>query len=323
MAAAAPIDDRHSQAGRAALVSVVISAHNPSAHHFARVLDGLRSQTLPLERWELILVDDASREPLAGSIDLSWHPHGRIVVTQADGEALGLVSARLKGFESGSADIFVFVDQDNVLRADYLASVLDIGRDYPCLGAWGGQITLKFDEPALAPEQWLWPLLCTRQLDQDIWSNDVNHYESTPWGAGLCVRRRVLELHRHKVDANPLRRQLDPTPSRMGFGGDTDLVNTGCSLGLGKGAFVRLQLDHLVPAGRCAEEYLLKSAEARGFSEVLHGFIEDGVARPPRRDIRFWIMTLLRWPGMKPMERKLLRSRRRGQFAAVRELTCP
>jgi hypothetical protein len=164
-------------------------------------------------------------------------------------------------------------------------------------------------------------MLCTRQLDHDIWSNDANHYASTPWGAGLCVRRHVLQLHRAKVEVNPLRRRLDPTPASMGFGGDTDLVNTACGAGLGKGAFVRLRLDHLMPVDRCNDDYFLKIAEAKGYSGVLHGFIEEGVARAPRQDIRYWIMTLLRWPRMKPMERKLLLRTRRGQFAAVRELT--
>jgi len=70
----------------------------------------------------------------------------------------------------------------------------------------------------------------------------------------------------------------------MGFGGDTDLVNTGCGMGYGKGVFVRLRIGHLIPSGRCTDEYFLKSAEARGYSGVLHGFLDEGTARPPRQD---------------------------------------
>ncbi len=106
----------------------------------------------------------------------------------------------------------------------------------------------------------------------------------------------------------------------MGFGGDTDMVYTGCGMGFGKGAFVRLQLDHWMPAGRCRDEHFLRSAEAKGFSEILHGFIETGVARRPRQDVRFYIMTALRWFRMKPLERKLLIRTRRGQFKAFKEL---
>jgi len=301
-------------------VSVVIPAHNPPAAHFQRVLEALRAQTLLLQEWELIVVDDGSRVALADSVDVSWHQNARIVGSVPQGEGVGLVGARLAGFESGSADIFVYVDQDNVLHPDFLAEVVDIGRDYPWLGAWGGQISLHFDEPAMAPEKWLWPLLCARKLEGDVWSNDTDHYASTPWGAGLCVRRPVLENHRDKVNANPLRRHLDPTPGRMGFGGDTDLVNTACAMGYGKGVFERLRIDHLIPVGRCSDEYFLQSAEARGYSAVLHGFLDEGVARPPRSDIRFWVLTLMRWPRMRRLERKLLLRARRGEFAAVRDL---
>jgi glycosyltransferase involved in cell wall biosynthesis len=287
----------------------------------SQVLAALRAQTLPIEQWELILVDDASREPLAATVDVSWHPGGRVIETDVARRGIGLVGARLKGFEAGFGDIFVFVDQDNVLRGDFLMEVVEIGRAHPWLGAWGGQITLKFDEPASAPEPWLRPILCTRHVEHDTWSNDVHHHASTPWGAGLCVRREVMQIYRDKVEANPLRRLLDPTSSRMGFGGDTDLAYVGCRAGYGKGVFVRLQLDHLTPAGRCTDEYLLKHTEAKGYSEVLHEFIEEGAIRRPRRDLRFWIMTFLRWPRMRRLEGKLLLRFRRGQSKAFRELS--
>ena len=55
-------------------LSVIIFTHNPRLHYLRRVLDALRSQTLPLEQWELLLVDNASSEPLACRVDLTWHP---------------------------------------------------------------------------------------------------------------------------------------------------------------------------------------------------------------------------------------------------------
>jgi cellulose synthase/poly-beta-1,6-N-acetylglucosamine synthase-like glycosyltransferase len=45
-------------------ISVVIPACNPGMRHFEVVLEALRNQTLPKDRWELIVVDDASRTPL-------------------------------------------------------------------------------------------------------------------------------------------------------------------------------------------------------------------------------------------------------------------
>jgi glycosyltransferase involved in cell wall biosynthesis len=323
-------------------LSVVIPACNPGMRHFQIVLEALRDQTLPQDRWELIVVDDASRVPLKAAkrdevgslqssvvssaaksealIDLSWHPNARLVQTDPEREGMGLVSARLRGFELGKGDVFVFVDQDNALRPDYLQGVADIAVEYPHLGTWGGQILLKFDEPEKAPDPWLRSALCTRELSADIWTNVIDHHDSTPWGAGLCARREVLEIYRQRVLANPMRRLLDPTPKRAGFGGDSDLSYSGCQAGFGKGVFKRLVLDHLIPAGRCSDEYLLRNAETNGYSTVLHGFVEHGKTTPPRNDWRFWIMSWVRRPRRKRLEWQVEMARRRGMWKSVSEI---
>jgi hypothetical protein len=40
--------------------SVVICTHNSRLIYLRRVLEALRSQTLPLEQWELLLIDNAT-----------------------------------------------------------------------------------------------------------------------------------------------------------------------------------------------------------------------------------------------------------------------
>lgn len=328
--------------------------------HFEIVLEALRDQTLPKDRWELIVVDDASRTPLAlrdgrealgdrreggaaegrggGSgeaaedlkptnlklktheLDLSWHPHARLVETDPEREGLGLVSARLRGFELGKGDVFVFVDQDNALRPDYLQGVSDIAVEYPHIGTWGGQILLKFDEPDKAPEKRLWASLCTKEFQGDVWSNVVEHHASTPVGAGLCARREVLSAYREAVLANPMRRLLDPTPRGPGFGGDTDIAYAGIRAGYGKGIFDRLVLDHLTPVGRCSDQYIIKNAEGLAFSAGLHGYVENGRISPPRNDWRFWAMNWARRPGMQRLDWELLLARQRGRLRASKEI---
>lgn len=45
-------------------VSVIIPTHNPRRDYLSRVVDALRVQTLPHEEWEVLVVDNGSREPL-------------------------------------------------------------------------------------------------------------------------------------------------------------------------------------------------------------------------------------------------------------------
>ena len=102
--------------------SVVICTHNPRSDYFARVLDGLRNQTLPLHKWELLIVDNASRLPLVA--DYSWHPLARHILESE----LGLTPARRRGIREASADVIIFVDDDNVLEENYLREAIKLGQ---------------------------------------------------------------------------------------------------------------------------------------------------------------------------------------------------
>jgi glycosyltransferase involved in cell wall biosynthesis len=119
-------------------LSVIICSHNPRAPYLRRVLDALREQTLPRESWELLLVDNASRDPLATSVDLDWHPNGRHILETE----LGLSPARRRGMREASSDVYVFVDDDNVLDSNYLSEVAKIKRSWPLLGVWGSGTTV-------------------------------------------------------------------------------------------------------------------------------------------------------------------------------------
>ena len=91
--------------------SVIICTHNPRSDYFARVLDALRNQTLLFNKWELLIVDNASRIPLSSTCDISWHPTARHILERE----LGVAYARRLGIQEASADLIVFDDDDNVL----------------------------------------------------------------------------------------------------------------------------------------------------------------------------------------------------------------
>ncbi len=124
-------------------ISIIICAHNPRPGYLRRVLDALKAQTLPMEEWELLLVDNASKEPLITTWDLAWHPRARHIRE----DELGLTPARLRGIRESSAEIIVFVDDDNVLAPTYLRQALEKERTFPMIGVWGGRIDLEFEVP--------------------------------------------------------------------------------------------------------------------------------------------------------------------------------
>ena len=125
--------------------SVIICTRNPRLDYLSRVLTALREQTLPVTEWELLLIDNASKSPLEDLVDLSWHPTARIVREPEP----GLTPARLRAIAEVESELIIFVDDDNVLDSSYLSECMLIAQQFPCLGAWGGQLfrNLKFHLP--------------------------------------------------------------------------------------------------------------------------------------------------------------------------------
>ena len=269
-----------------------------------------------------MIVDNASSQMGDGSVSLSLSlsrgtkkeasdfglPNARVVRE----EKLGLTNARLKGFAETTGEIVVLVDDDNVLAPNYLEEVLRIGREHPQLGTWSGAIELVLEPGSPQPAEKLRHLLCERRLKKAVWSNDRSHFAATPWGAGECIRRKVAEAYAAKVAREPRRRQLDLQGKDLVYGGDTDIAYTGCELGYAMGVFPELKLKHLTPPSRCTEEYLLKTFEARAYSEVLHGWIETGKIPPQRTDVRGRLGVLARYVFGSGLERKMIQARARG-----------
>jgi glycosyltransferase involved in cell wall biosynthesis len=235
------------------LFSVVICTHNPRVDYLLRVLDALKAQTLPKAEWELLLIDNSSKEPLAQTWDLSWHPQGRHIRE----EALGLTHARLCGMANSKGQYLVFVDDDNVLDPDYLEKCSEIARKHPNLGSWGGSLRGEFEvEPPASFRPYLIGYAVS-EITQDYWGNQRDPQRPV-YGAGMCVRREVVDVYRSSVAHDPLRLSLDRSGDNLTAGGDLDLAWTGLDLGFGLGYFHELRITHLISKSRLTESYLVK-----------------------------------------------------------------
>jgi glycosyltransferase involved in cell wall biosynthesis len=254
-------------------LTVIVCSHNPRPDYLRRVLKALADQTMPLEQWELLLVDNASERPLAASWDLSWHPHARHVLE----EELGVTAARQRGIREALSDLIVFVDDDNLLDETYLAQALKLKEEWPKLGAWGsGSITPQYELPPKERVKALLPYLALRESARACWSNVYPCVEATPWGAGMCVRaaaaRAYCQIYK---DSDIL------ISSRRGgsllSGEDIEIAFVACRLGFGMGVFPDLKLTHLIPRERVSPKYLLKVFEGTETSNALLAYKWSGI----------------------------------------------
>ncbi|GAX42113.1 family 2 glycosyl transferase [Tolypothrix sp. NIES-4075] len=264
--------------------SVIICTHNPRRDYLERVLQALKKQTLPTDLWELLLIDNASAQPLSEEIDLTWHSKSRHIRE----EQLGLTAARLRGIKEATAETLIFVDDDNVLDPDYLAVALKISKDFSIIGAWGGQVIPELEEE---PPEWIKPdlknflqSLACREFFQDKWSNLIHEYETTPCGAGLCVRKDVAQKYLELVCNDPRRVDLDRKGKQLISCGDFDLAYTACDMGLGTGEFTSLKLTHLIPSNRLEEDYLVRLTEGIHYSKIILEYLRGKL--PPQPNMR-------------------------------------
>ena len=252
-------------------LTAIVCTHNPRPDHLGPTLEALRAQTLPLDEWEFLLVDNASDRPLDGRIDLSWHPGGRIVRE----DRLGLTFARLRSFEESQAPVLVYIDDDNLLDPTYLARVLDDFEADPQLGAVGGRSIPQYETP---PPPWFDGLgidLACRDLgDEPIlasWSDGAarTYPAAAPVGAGMGLRREAYAAYVDGAAHDPRRTALGRSGTSLASGEDNDIILSVLAAGWRVGYDPALRLTHLIPSGRLTPAYLGRIAEGSSKTWVL------------------------------------------------------
>ena len=122
-------------------LSVIVPAHD-STSVLERVLAAIHASDLPRGEWELIVVDDASRDDTAA---MAERQADRVIRLMAP--AGGPANARNRGVAVARGDWLVFIDADVVIHADTLSGFTRVIDSEPGLVAVFG----AYDEHPPAP----------------------------------------------------------------------------------------------------------------------------------------------------------------------------
>jgi len=214
-------------------------------------LEALAGQTLNREKWELVVVDNASEQSLERGLNpalarMGWATASQSVGGKVEGvagggslvaggdpssishlpsplnarvvreEKLGLTHARVRGFEEAKGEIVVLVDDDNVLRPDYLEKAVEILDKNPLLGAIGGKALPEYE---IEPPEWLKGIrsgLGLRDLGNSIiLYPDANKQGEAEKGIGDCG----LGIGGKRSEVGGQRSEVGRSPSTQGLGG--------------------------------------------------------------------------------------------------------
>lgn len=283
-----------SSTASSARVSIILCTYRPDAGYLQRVLDSIHGQSLATGACELIVVDSASPDAVAGLPGLRWPSATRIIRAPAPGLAL----ARTIGFSASRAPLIAFVDDDTVLAPDYLTSGIALLELHPSVAAISGRIRPEFEVP---PPEWVTDfnaLLAIRDFGSDTLISDPNtrdvYPQFAPVGVNIC-RREFFEQYVHACESDSTHLDFGRKGTSLASGEDNDFIMSVLRSGAQVAYCPTMWVTHLLPARRLETKYLgrLNRASSRTWEQVLwlNGFTD----RPrianwtvPVRQYRAW-----------------------------------
>ncbi len=286
-------------------ISVIICTHNPREDYLHRTLASLKDQSLPNEKWELLVIDNANDKPL--DLDLSWHTRARCVRE----DQMGLTPARLRGIREARGDLLVFVDDDNILARDYLEKATAILERHPFLGAYGaGVLRPEFETQPSVEVSGVLNLLALRTVTASSWSNNPREFATIPWGAGLCATRAVADHYLKLIEKLQTVAMLDRRGDALFCGGDDLFSWAAAELGCSFGIFPELTITHLIASRRVDPAYLLRLIHDHSLSHGILRYLLTGElpnASGALRHVRIFLHGIRRGRFSKQCHQETLR----------------
>ncbi len=295
--------------------SVIICSHNPKIEYLERVLSALQKQTMDTHKWELLIIDNNSKEPIRNLVNISWQPNVKIF----EELETGLTRARIRGINESKGEWLIFVDDDNVLNHDFLEVASNISNHYLNLGAFGGSAIGEFEEqPDISVLHYL-DIIAVRNIKTRA-IGSFYEWRNTPAGAGLVIRSVVAKHYVAQLLSSESRINLDRKGSSLMSAGDIDLAYTSIDMGFLNGLFPELEMTHIIPKNRVSKEYLVKLQMFNVLSNYLLEYFrfKKWPHTLPRKE--YAKRQLLNFYHKNRFEYDMEKARRQGFYEAIRVL---
>jgi glycosyltransferase involved in cell wall biosynthesis len=233
-------------------VTVAMCTYNPVEDTIVRALDAIVTQLGDAPSADFILVDNNSAPPLAERQYLKAYPIRLIQEPRP-----GLTAAREAVISNAQGDVIVFVDDDNILGQNYLATVVKEFSADPQIGLLGGSIIPEYETE---PPSWFGEFeswLAVRRYAPELRVETSALPETAPYtkyfpvGAGFAVRCELALAYQE--DCARTMRIEGRRGGVLSSGEDLDL-----------GLFTLLQGSKLVVTGALSLTHVIAPGRVRG-----------------------------------------------------------
>jgi glycosyltransferase involved in cell wall biosynthesis len=268
--------------------SVIIPTRN-RADILGRCLESLTRQTLTPEAFEVLVIDNGSKDHTA---NIAKKYTGSLQITYAYAPEPGLHIGRHAGLRRAQADVLIFTDDDIEAEPTWVEAVVETFQD-PKIALIGGNNYPNFE---VDPPPWLlhwWQQrkhrghalnsLSILDFGEGVFEIDPGYV----WGCNFSIRRNVLlkarGFHPDGVPAERLRFRGD---------GETYVSDVVRNSGLRTVFNSRASVRHRVSENRMTRTYIEQRAYAQGISDSYTIIRRSGGLKTPitlnaRRKLRF------------------------------------
>jgi glycosyltransferase involved in cell wall biosynthesis len=230
--------------------------------------------------FELVVVDNASTDGTAAVVRNHWHSLGAPArLTLVNEPEPGLIYARKAGLQAARFEVCSFIDDDNWICQDWCGRVAAALGTNQRLAAIGGRGVAYFEETE-APE-WFERYQTAYAVGPQTEHSRGRRALSRLYGAGLTIRKSAL-------DELTARGFLPMCAGRVGTklsaGDDTELCYALALAGWDLACDSNLVFQHVIPAKRLSENYLVEMFKGFGASSAvldLYGWIAFRRRRNP------------------------------------------
>lgn len=243
--------------------SVVIPTRD-RANVLAACLESLTRQTLPADAFEVIVVNNGSRD---ATPDVAASYSTRLNLRCIDVAEPGLHVGRHAGCRAANSDVLMYADDDIEAGSTWVEAVVKAFSD-PNVGLVGGNNFPKFeaDVPDWLSLLWSRPVSRGRALGYlSVLDFGTGQFPVDPryvWGCNFSVRRQALEeVGGFHPDSLP--REL----LMMRGDGETHVARSVCHRGWTAWFDSAASVHHRVPAARMTCGYFEQRAFAQGVSD--------------------------------------------------------
>jgi glucosyl-dolichyl phosphate glucuronosyltransferase len=160
--------------------SIIIPTMN-RASVLKLAIDSFCQQNFPVDRYEIIVVDNGSTDNTKNVTDAAISAYPAHQIHYIYEPIPGLLSGRHRGILAATGEILIFVDDDIEADRGWLKSMIDTFED-PTIQLVGGKNLPKYE---ITPPQWL-----------------AGFWETTVYGGQICSYLSLLDLGDRLLDIN-------------------------------------------------------------------------------------------------------------------------